>query len=105
MKLEILFTLNLHELPFDFSIPCYILGVLKKSEIFRSHLYGAAEKDKELQALLFAEKEDAVVGALESGKYCSFGLLDLAYLSLVIFFYISSSIPTSLIYNISSTQP
>ena len=93
MKLEILFTLTLHELPFDPSIPCYILGVLKKSEIFRSHVYGAAEKDKELQALLFAEKEDAVVGALESGKYCSFGLPDLVYFSLFLHLFIYSHIP------------
>ena len=33
-------------------------------------MYGVAAADggKELQALLFAEKEDAVVGALETGK-------------------------------------
>ena len=56
--------------PFRPSIPSSILGVLKKSEIFRSHVYGVAATDggKERHALLFAEKEDAVVGALETGK-------------------------------------
>lgn len=43
--------------------------MLKKSEIFRSHVYGTG--GTELQALLFAEKEKAVVGALETGGYQS----------------------------------
>ena len=49
----------------------YSLGVLKKSELFRSHVYGVSSDGKErmeAQAALIAEKEKAVVGALETGR-------------------------------------
>ena len=53
-----------------------VLGVLKKSEIFRSHVYvtsdgtNASSETQALQSVLFAEKEKAVVGAIETGEQC-----------------------------------
>jgi hypothetical protein len=43
------------------------IGILKKSEIFRSHVYGSNDGDKfEIQSLLFAEKERDIISAFET---------------------------------------